>query len=258
MQHEVSFATDFKTLINYFPESEADGHLLKNLFSDRSAKMGDGSMQPVISLNPVTGGLVWHAMAWGCMPFDLADAVIPGKQWAFMLYTSAERIFGDTECYWHKIRDQRCLVPASGIYVHRTVRDWRRKVPYFVHIPDQPIFFLPGLYSADEAISITTGQKVVRWVFTIIGRSVNGLVKQLATVHEKNYTTPLLLPFSLARHWLDHDLTEADYRSILEFDMPPEALQAWPIYSTQPHEQRPDNKEKNERFDWKNLPPLKV
>ncbi|MBE7172838.1 MAG: SOS response-associated peptidase family protein [Williamsia sp.] len=209
MQHEISFVSDVKALANYFPDAEVDGTYSKEIFPGWIAEPGSG-MQPVVFLNPVTGMLAWRSMAWGCMPFDMADAVIPSKRWAFMLYTPGERIFGDTKSYWHKIRDQRCLVPVSGIYIHRKVRNWRHKVPYFVHIPDQPVFFLPGLYSVDAAIDVTTGRKVVCCAFTIIGRLADSLVQRLRAGEEKNKPMPLLLPFSLSRHWLDPDLSEAD------------------------------------------------
>ncbi|MBE7172904.1 MAG: SOS response-associated peptidase family protein [Williamsia sp.] len=233
MQHEVCFATEFKRLVKYFPKSILENNFSTDLFSAQGPATDSGK-QPVIFLNPVTGTQAWHLMTWGCMPFDLTDALISSRQWAFMLYTPAERIFGDTKSYWHKIRDQRCLVPVKGIYVHRTVENVHHRIPYFVHLPDQPVFFLPGLYSADEAIDTITRQKIVRFVFTIISSPPNSLMKHLCFGQEKNRTIPLLLPFSLACQWLEHKLSEAGYRAILEFEMPADALQAWPIYSAQP------------------------
>ncbi|MBE7172482.1 MAG: SOS response-associated peptidase family protein [Williamsia sp.] len=249
MQYEVSFAADFKNLTSYFPESEADSRFCNGFHSSWIAEKNCGK-QPINFLNPATGGQTWRFMEWGCLPFNSTDPLISSRRWTFMLHTPAERIFGDVKSYWHRIRDQRCLIPANGFYIQGTVQNMQHEVPYFLHVPDQPVFFLPVLYSTDEALDMTTGQKTQRWVFTMISKPADCLAKHLDCDQEKSTTMPLLLPFSLSRHWLDHDLNEADYRSILDFEMSSEALQAWPIYSTQQEEQRPDNKEKNERFDW--------
>ena len=258
MHHDISFAVAFKDLINCFPNATYDSRF-KNEMSIGSSNAQDSVRHAVVYMTPVQGHLHWQFMSWGCMPFDMSSSDTMSKKWSFMLHTPGERIFMDGESYWNRIRDQRCLVPVSGTYFHSEVRGRQPKITYFVHIPDQPIFFLPGLYSADVAIDMAKGEKVVRRVFTIVTRPANRFIKHLLQSNDDHKNSmPLFLPFSLSCHWIAHNLSEVDYQAILNFEMPSEALQAWPVYSTHTGEQRLDYKEKIELLDWTNLPPFKT
>jgi putative SOS response-associated peptidase YedK len=67
---------------------------------------------------------------------------------------------------------------------------------------------------------------------------------------------PLLLPFEQSKKWLDEDLTEEDYKAILDFEMPSRELSALPVYTIRSPKMRPDDKAKNEYYEWANLPEL--
>src|SRR5215204_1658734 len=94
-----------------------------------------------------------------------------------MLNARSERILEDDTSYWFKIRNRRCLIPVSGTYEHREVKGWKKKVPYFVRLKKQPIFFLPGLYSVAELPDTQTGEIVKRWTFALITRDANQVMR---------------------------------------------------------------------------------
>ncbi len=75
-----------------------------------------------------------------------------------MLNARSERILEDSRSYWNKIKNRRCLIPVNGIYEHRAIKGWKKKVLYFIHLKDQTMFFLPGLYSVAELPDLGTGR----------------------------------------------------------------------------------------------------
>ena len=78
------------------------------------------------------GKLLCRAMEWGCIPFYVKEETLFLKQRASMLNARSERILEDTKSYWNKIKNTRCLIPVNGIYEHRAVKGWKKKVPYLV------------------------------------------------------------------------------------------------------------------------------
>ncbi|MGN6342869.1 MAG: hypothetical protein ACTHML_17980 [Ginsengibacter sp.] len=52
---------------------------------------------------------------------------------------------------------------------------------------------------------------------------------------------------------LDKELTDEDYKSILDFEMPSEELNYYPVYTIRSSKLRPDDKAKNDYFEWENL-----
>jgi putative SOS response-associated peptidase YedK len=47
------------------------------------------------------------------------------KQRSNMVNARSERIIGDKKSYWYRIRQNRCLIPVTGIYEHREVKALR-------------------------------------------------------------------------------------------------------------------------------------
>lgn len=94
------------------------------------------------------------------------------------------------------VTKRRALIPATGYYEWRTVDG--QKTPYFVHLPDNELFMLAGLYEwwrnpAESADSPN------RWVLstTILTRDSSGA---LAGIHDR---MPVFLAPELAESWLD-------------------------------------------------------
>jgi hypothetical protein len=73
---------------------------------------------------------------------------------------------------------------------------------------------------------------------------------------ENKWRMPLLLPFELSNKWLDRELSLADYKEILNFEMPSDELNPIPVFSIRTEKLRPDDKAKNGFYQWENLPAL--
>jgi hypothetical protein len=67
---------------------------------------------------------------------------------------------------------------------------------------------------------------------------------------------PLFLPKELSELWLSAELSADDYKMILAFEMPSEKLDYKPVFTIRSPKERPDDKAKNEYWEWEKLPAL--
>ena len=67
---------------------------------------------------------------------------------------------------------------------------------------------------------------------------------------------PLFLTKELEQQWLQPKLSDEELQEIMNFEMPPDNLEYWPVFTIRTTKPRPDNKLKNQPFEWANLPPL--
>ncbi|HTL10314.1 MAG TPA: SOS response-associated peptidase family protein [Chitinophagaceae bacterium] len=258
MCYDISFTVHVNELRDYFPDLVFDNQLSIDFDGAIGAHIighayGD---HPVIYRHQQDQQLHCRPMEWGCIPFYVKEEKAFARQRTTMLNARSERILEDKSSYWYKIRNRRCLVPVNGIYEHRAIKGWKKKVPYFIQLKEQPMFFLPGLYSVVELPDTSTGELLQRWTYTIITRKANALMEQIHNDGENRGRMPLFLSFELANQWLSADLNEADYRSILDFEMPAEALDYWPVYTIRSAKERPDKQLKMMPWEWEQLPAL--
>jgi putative SOS response-associated peptidase YedK len=256
MCYDISFKVEIRQLSDYFPDLVYDEQI--NLgFTGSVHIIGHAyGEHPIIYQNREDKQLHCKLMEWGCIPYYITDEKTFAKNRRLMLNARSERILEDTDSYWFKIRNRRCLMPVSGIYEHREVKGWKKKVPYYISIKDQPTFFIPGLYSVAELPDTQTGEIVKRWTFTIITRSANDVMKMIHNGGDNKGRMPLFLPFELSKKWLTEDLSLEDYRSVLAFEMASDALAYHPVDTIRTSKLRADNKEKDEPFLWPALPEL--
>lgn len=87
------------------------------------------------------------------------------------------------------VKSRRCLVPASGFYEWK--KDGKRKIPFYFHLPGEPLFAFAGLYDAwhgPDGTNLLT--------YTIITCPANPL---LADVHDR---MPVILSRENEERWL--------------------------------------------------------
>jgi len=255
MCYDISFTVEIKELSDYFPdliydeqlEINFDGtHIIGHLYDNH----------PIIYRNREDNKLHLRSMEWGCIPFYVKDIDKFARQRATMLNARSERILDDTKSYWHKIRNRRCLIPVNGFYEHRKVAGFKNKVPYFIRLEKQPMFFIPGLYSVAEIVDKETGEMVSHWTYTLITRDANSIMRQIHNDGENKYRMPLILPFELSEKWMQEELSHEDYKAILDFEMPSRELNCIPVYTIRSPKLRPDDKAKNQFYEWPGLPEL--
>ena len=64
------------------------------------------------------------------------------------------------------------------------------------------------------------------------------------------------MPFELSKKWLNEDLSIEDYKAILNYEIPSDELEQYPVYTIRSSKERPDGKPKNEFYEWEKLPAL--
>ncbi len=253
MCYDISFTVKLRELPAYFPDLEAGPQL--ELDFDGIHIMGHSfHLHPVIYKERDNNKFILRPMEWGVIPFYVKDENTFLRQRASMLNTRSERILDDEKSYWFKIRNRRCLIPVTGVYEHRAVKGWKKKVPYFIHLKEQPLFFLPGLYSVTDLPDQETGEILKRFTFSLITRDGNDLMKKIHNDGENRGRMPLFLPLNLSKEFLNEDLSPERYREILRYEMPAEEMDAITVYTIRSTKPRPDGKAKNEYWEWEKLP----
>ena len=258
MCYDISFKVEIRQISDYIPDVVFDSRVNID-FVGAAHVMGHAyGEHPVIYIP--TNEITPHCrlMEWGCIPYYVKDEGSFKKMRPSMLNARSERILEDTKSYWYKIRSKRCLMPVTGIYEHREVSGWKKKVPYFIWLKDQPLFFIPGLYSVTELPDTETGELVKKWTYTIITRAANDVMKMIHNGGDNKWRMPLFLPNEMAMKWLQADLSPEDYKAILDYEMPSEALGYHTVDSVRARSGREDGKEKNEAFEWAGLPGLSL
>src|SRR5258707_11738447 len=75
---------------------------------------------------------------------------------------------------WYPFRKNRCLLVATGIFEHRKINGWKKKVPYFVRLENRKLLLVPSLYNFAEKADVETGE--ITGTFALITRPANELM----------------------------------------------------------------------------------
>lgn len=258
MCYDISFTVNIRELGDYIPDLIYDTQIVIN-FDATMHIMGHAyGEHPIVYRNRDDKAIHCRLMEWGCIPYYVKEEKEFVKQRTTMLNARSERILSDTKSYWNRIKNRRCLIPVSGIYEHREITGWKKKVPYFIRLKHQSLFLIPGLYSVAELPDTTTGELIKRYTYTLITRNANSLMREIHNGGENKHRMPLFLPTDMALEWIGEDLPDSRYKEILDFEIPSDQLQAHPVYTIRGRTPRPDNKAKYEEWSWEKLPPLSI
>ena len=171
---------------------------------------------------------------WGMiMPYMKGQLVGPEKkkldlQRFKLLNARAERVIDDHSSVWYQKRQNRLLVPVNGFFEYRAVPGIKNKIPYYIHLKDRPLFFLPGLYNYSH-LPNENGELI--GTFTIVIRAANKVMREIHNSGDHPYRMPLMLPPELEKKWLDQDQTDEQIKEILQYEIPAEALSYYPVKS---------------------------
>jgi len=255
MCYDISYKSNLRLVAEYIKELQFDPQL--ELAFDGTHIMGHAyGLHPIIYQNRDDKMLHCVPMEWGCIPYYVKDLEKFKRQRATMLNARSERILQDETSYWYKIRNRRCLIPVTGFYEHREIAGWKKKVPYFIKLKGQELFFIAGLYSVAKFPDPETAEELQRWTFTLITRDANSIMKLIHNGGDNAGRMPLMLSTDMAMEWVREDLSPERMAEILAFEMPSENLDYWPVFTIRSPKGRPDEKEKNEPWEWEGLPEL--
>lgn len=146
-----------------------------------------GSMMPVI----VSGEQHQIAMMrWGLVPHWTKDTSS-----ARPLINARAETLAEKPAFKSLLKNRRCLVPASGFFEWK--KEGTRKIPFYVHLPDNPCFSFAGLYDEWHDPAGTTLA-----TYTIITTGPNAL---MATIHNRQ---PAILSRENEEGWLHGDFSD--------------------------------------------------
>ncbi|TDX02079.1 SOS response-associated peptidase [Dinghuibacter silviterrae] len=267
MCYDISFTSTIETLQDYFPDLVYDEQLELDYDSMVHA-MGNFVYPdwPIIYVPKDETRPHLRRMSWAVIEYYAGKKLEKNpdvkafykdlsKRRNNFLNARSERILDDKKSYWYQIRNRRCLIPVTGIYEHRKITGWPNMVPYLIWPKTQKTFFLPGLYSVARLPDPDTGEVVDVWTFTLITRKANDGMENIHNHGDNKYRMPLFLPFDKSKRWLDADLTEEEYRAILDTEIPFSDLDYRTVFTIRGRKPRPDGLRKDAAWAW-GEPPL--
>jgi len=167
-----------------------------------------GSTNPVIMVHERAEAVM---MQWGLVPHWAKDITATHRP----INARAESLT-EKPMFRELLRNYRCLVPASGFF------EWKhedgRKVPFYIHVKDDPVFGFAGLY---EIWRNPAG--VMLQTYTIVTTTPNELV---APIHNR---MPAILKQDDEMRWLSHDVLPTDEVMRILSPYPAVRMVAYPV-----------------------------
>ena len=254
MCYDISFSSNIEKITEYLPELVIEPQLSIDFDLTIHVQAQAYRKYPVILFDD--GAHKLKLFEWGVIAdyMNTPEKIKQSRQ--YMCNAQSEKIINDKKSFWQKIRSKRCLIPVTGIYEHREIKGWKNKVPYFIHLKDRPMFCIPGLYHYSPIPDMETGE--IKGTFTLITRSANNVMKQIHNGGPNVFRMPMFLPKELELKWLEPGLTDEGIQQLLEYEMPSEKMDYWPVFTIRSTKPRPDDLGKTAPFAWPNLPPLGI
>ena len=222
MCYDISFHSSLDAISNYLPELEylsAPPLTFESVFHIQ----GHAYLQHPVIINE-QGKLKIVPFEWGVVAGYMNSFEKIKKMRPLMLNARSEKLL-DKSSYWNKIIMNRCLVPMNGFFEHQEAPGIKNKVPYHIRIRDEKLMFVAGLYA--YAPHPETGEAI--GTFCVVTRAANSLMQKIHNHGANKGRMPLILDYSMIRDWLNPTLTETDLQSMLDFEMPPGRMEAWPV-----------------------------
>jgi len=167
-----------------------------------------GSTNPVIVAHERAESVM---MQWGLVPHWARDIKAAQRP----INARAEGI-EEKPMFRDLLRSKRCIVPASGFFEWK--QEGGRKVPFYFHVRDDPVFAFAGLYDIWSNPAGTTLS-----TYTIITTAANSL---MALIHNR---MPVILRQDDEMRWLSRDVIPTDEMHRILGPYPAEGMVAYPV-----------------------------
>ena len=251
---DIAFYSALQLIDNYFPELVHDGEIRFDLDMGMHFLALGHNRYPVITFEH--GHYHRKNFEWGIIAeyMDTPEKIRAMRK--SMVNARSEKILDDRRSFWNRIRRTRCLIPVTGIYEHREIKGWKNKPPYHISLKGRSMFCIPGLYHYNTKMPSDPETGEMRGMFTLITRAANTVMRQIHNSGDNAFRMPLFLPPDMEKEWLQPDLTDEEMARILAYEMPPDQLVTYPVFSIRGKKPRPDGQPKNAPFAYPDLPPL--
>lgn len=148
---------------------------------------------------------VFTYMQWGLIPFwtpqDKAKIFVINN-----LNAKSETIF-EKKSFAPSLKEKRCIIPITGFYESREVN--KEKYPYFIHLKNEEIFSLAGIY--DTWKDKESGATIKG--FSIITTDANPL---MAKIHNNKLRMPVILTRENEKRWITEEISDEEIKHILQ------------------------------------------
>ncbi|MES2647415.1 MAG: SOS response-associated peptidase family protein [Bacteroidota bacterium] len=222
MCYDISFHSSLESISSYLPEVEYFSSLPLS-FESVFHIQGHAYLQHPVIINE-DGKLKMVPFEWGVVAGYMNTLEKIRKMRPLMLNARSEKLM-EKSSYWNKIIGSRCLVPMNGFFEHQDVPGIKNKVPYHIRIKGEKLLFVAGLYA--YAPHPETGEAI--GTFCVLTRAANALMQKIHNHGPNKGRMPLILDYTMIRNWLNPNLTGAEIQAILDFEMPPARMEAWPV-----------------------------
>jgi len=206
MCYHKSLTAKYEQLVAYYSTSYSK--LVEELYSIKFHENGfDFSPGPVITAGKPSDIQLFH---WGLVPFWVKDQAAATRLKVSTLNCISEEMYEKPSYRDAAKEGKRCLIPCTGFFEWRWMDEkGKNKIPYYIHLKDQPIFSIAGLYS--RWLDKSTDQRY--YSYTVLTTNANTMMD---TIHNSKHRMPVILPKDYERDWLNPNLTKDDVLALCQ------------------------------------------
>lgn len=220
MCYHASVAATYQQLEDRY-ERPFEGGLFPSFMSknDAVAFHVNGFAFPKMPVITMQGNEVIKRYNWGLIPLWVNSKQQADEIRVNTLNAKAETAF-EKPSFKQSILIQRCIIPVTGFFEWQT-QGPKNKIPHYIHLPNQPIFSLAGIYATWEN---TTNQEKFN-TFSILTCEANSLMQQ---IHNSKMRMPCILNKEQEELWLNPNLVQAEIKELMKaYDT--KEMEAYPI-----------------------------
>jgi putative SOS response-associated peptidase YedK len=146
--------------------------------------------------------------------FPLMPLIGSNKDGVFQNILRAQTLNAKSETAFEKpsfkssMLNQRCLIPVTGFFEWKQ-EDSKTKTPYFIHLKNENIFSLAGIYA--EWYHEKEDRKYK--TFSILTTEANELMH---TIHNTKYRMPVIIERNGEKDWLNNTLDTSQVKKLLK------------------------------------------
>jgi putative SOS response-associated peptidase YedK len=105
---------------------------------------------------------------------------------------------------------KRCLIPFSAFYEWKWLdAKGKEKIPHFIHVKDQKIFSVAGIYSSWKDPSADH----YLYTYSVLTTKANKLMSE---IHNSKKRMPVIIPREYEKDWLNPNLTKDDVLALCQ------------------------------------------
>lgn len=275
---DISFKVESRedSLVDYLPHLKIDPQVSLEFVDSSHVQAHDRPLTRIVYTHE-DGYPYLTLMRWGIvMEYMVKDLSNFDKYSNNMFNARSERVF-DTKSTWYRLRANRCLIDVSGIYEHRKIKGWAKKVPYHIGLANKKRMLIPAFYyylklteddikrikAIDDEQLLKVMSKIVNLetgeitpMYAMVTTGANTKMKDIHNDGPNKFRMPLFFQPEQAIKWIDPALTDDEMKEMLAYELPSEELKECPVDTIRGNKLRADGKEKHEPFSWPGLPDL--